>query len=85
MQALIDSYSDPASSSSTSRIMFDNFDTVLDGFWFTFKLSIIAGVLSLLWGLVLAVLRQTPGRSARSSACRRSPTSTSSAGFRRCS
>jgi ABC-type amino acid transport system permease subunit len=29
---------------------------------FTIKLSIVAGVLSLIWGLVLAVLRQTPGR-----------------------
>jgi polar amino acid transport system permease protein len=45
-------------------VMFDpgNFDQVLDGFVFTIKLSIVAGVLSLIWGLVLAVLRQTPGR-----------------------
>ena len=45
-------------------VMFDpsNFDKVLDGFVFTIKLSIIAGILSLLWGLILAVLRQTPGR-----------------------
>ena len=40
-------------------VMFDpnNFDKVLDGFIFTIKLSIIAGVLSLVWGLILAVLR----------------------------
>ncbi|HKJ35415.1 MAG TPA: amino acid ABC transporter permease [Solirubrobacterales bacterium] len=45
-------------------VMFDpdNFDKVLDGFAFTIKLSIVAGVLSLIWGLILAVLRQTPGR-----------------------
>ena len=45
-------------------IMFDpdNFDMIIDGFLVTLKLSIVAGVLSLLWGLVLAVLRQTQGR-----------------------
>ena len=31
------------------------------GFWLTLKLSIISGVLSLAWGLVLALLRQLPG------------------------
>jgi len=48
-------------------IMFDpdNFDKVMAGFWFTIKLAIIAGILSLLWGLVLAVLRQTPGKLGR--------------------
>jgi polar amino acid transport system permease protein len=43
--------------------MGDAFDPVLDGFWYTLKLSVIAGVLSLIWGLVLAVLRQLPGRA----------------------
>ena len=45
-------------------VMFDsaNFEEVLKGFWFTVKLSIISGILSLSWGLILAVLRQTPGR-----------------------
>ena len=43
-------------------VMRDTFPEVLAGFWFTIKLSLLAGVLSLLWGLVLAVLRQTPGR-----------------------
>jgi polar amino acid transport system permease protein len=43
-------------------IMGDNFNAVLDGFWVTFKLSIVAGILSLIWGLVLALLRQLPGR-----------------------
>ncbi len=44
-------------------VMVDEFGPVLDGFWYTIKLSIIAGVLSLVWGLVLAVLRQLPGRA----------------------
>jgi polar amino acid transport system permease protein len=43
-------------------IMGDNFSAILDGFWLTVKLSIVSGVLSLIWGLVLAVLRQLPGR-----------------------
>ena len=37
---------------------------VLEGFWLTLKLSILGGILSLIWGLVLAVLRQLPGRAA---------------------
>src|SRR5687768_16928703 len=44
-------------------LMGEEFDRVLDGFWLTLKLSIISGVLSLAWGLVLAVLRQLPGRA----------------------
>ena len=44
-------------------LMGDNFGAVLDGFWLTVKLSIISGVLSLVWGLVLAVLRQLPGKA----------------------
>ena len=43
-------------------IMGDNFGAVFDGFVLTLKLSILSGILSLLWGLVLAVLRQLPGR-----------------------
>jgi polar amino acid transport system permease protein len=45
-------------------VMFDsqNFDEVLHGFQYTLMLSVIAGALSLIWGLVLAVLRQLPGR-----------------------
>ncbi len=45
-------------------VMFDpnNFDKVIDGFVFTIKLSIVAGIASLIWGLILAILRQTPGR-----------------------
>ena len=36
--------------------MIDELSPVLEGFWYTLKLSIIAGVLSLVWGLILAVL-----------------------------
>jgi len=42
--------------------MVDHFDEVLEGFWLTLQLSIVAGVLSLLWGLILAQLRQLPGK-----------------------
>jgi polar amino acid transport system permease protein len=44
-------------------LMRDEFDPVLDGFWSTVQLSVISGALSLTWGLVLAVLRQLPGRA----------------------
>jgi polar amino acid transport system permease protein len=43
-------------------LMRDQFGPVLEGFWFTVKLSVLAGILSLAWGLVLAVLRQLPGK-----------------------
>jgi polar amino acid transport system permease protein len=43
-------------------LMGEEFSRVLDGFWFTLKLSIVGGILSLIWGLVLALLRQLPGR-----------------------
>ncbi len=43
--------------------MIDEFDPVMEGFWLTIKLTVISGVLSLAWGLVLAVLRQLPGRA----------------------
>ena len=45
-------------------LMRDQFDPVLEGFWYTVKLSVFGGVLSLAWGLVLALLRQLPGRAA---------------------
>jgi polar amino acid transport system permease protein len=44
-------------------LMREQFDPVLEGFWYTVKLSLLGGVLSLVWGLVLAVLRQLPGRA----------------------
>jgi polar amino acid transport system permease protein len=43
-------------------LMVDSFDKVLDGFGYTLLLSAVAGVLSLVWALVLALLRQLPGR-----------------------
>ncbi len=39
------------------------FQQLMDGFWYTIKLSIMAGALGLTWGLVLAVLRQTQSRA----------------------
>jgi polar amino acid transport system permease protein len=45
------------------HIMGDSFDKVLQGFWFTVRLSIISGILALGWGLALALLRQLPGRA----------------------
>jgi polar amino acid transport system permease protein len=44
-------------------IMRDELRPVLDGFWVTLKLSVLSGVLALVWGLILAVLRQLPGRA----------------------
>jgi polar amino acid transport system permease protein len=44
------------------QIIRDNFGYVLEGFWYTIRLSIVGGILSLIWGLVLAVLRQIPGK-----------------------
>ena len=35
------------------------------GFWLTLKLSILGGLFSLIWGLILAVLRQLPGKTLR--------------------
>jgi polar amino acid transport system permease protein len=46
-------------------IMRDNFDYVLEGFWLTVQLSLVAGALSLAWGLVLAMLRAAPGRAMK--------------------
>jgi polar amino acid transport system permease protein len=45
------------------HIINDNFSYILKGFGETLELSIVAGVLSLIWGLVLALLRQLPGRA----------------------
>ena len=43
-------------------IMRDNFDYVLGGFWMTIQIALVAGALSLVWGLFLALLRAAPGR-----------------------
>jgi polar amino acid transport system permease protein len=42
--------------------MIRHFDQVLAGFGRTMLLWAVAGALSLVWGLILALLRQTPGR-----------------------
>jgi polar amino acid transport system permease protein len=42
--------------------MSKHFDEVLEGFVITVELSLVAGVLALAWGLILALLRQLPGR-----------------------
>lgn len=44
-------------------IMGDHFGEVLEGFWWTLRLSIIGGFFALIWGLVLALLRQLPGKA----------------------
>jgi polar amino acid transport system permease protein len=46
-------------------IMRDNFSYVLEGFWMTVQIALVAGALSLIWGLVLALLRAAPGRPMR--------------------
>ena len=42
----------------------ENFPQIMEGFGKTVLLSIIAGILSLIWGLILALLRQLPGKAA---------------------
>jgi polar amino acid transport system permease protein len=41
----------------------DNFDYVLKGFGQTIELAIVSAVLALIWGLVLALLRASPGKA----------------------
>jgi polar amino acid transport system permease protein len=45
------------------EIISDNFGFVLEGFGQTVQLSIVSAVLALIWGLVLAILRASPGRA----------------------
>jgi polar amino acid transport system permease protein len=45
------------------HLMGEHFGEVLHGFWLTILLSLVAGALSLTWGLILAQLRQLPGRA----------------------
>jgi polar amino acid transport system permease protein len=42
--------------------MSEHFGVVLDGFVWTIKLSLVGGFFALVWGLILAVLRQLPGK-----------------------
>src|SRR5919201_1729146 len=45
------------------HIIGDNFNYVLKGFGQTVELSILSAALALMWGLVLALLRASPGRA----------------------
>jgi polar amino acid transport system permease protein len=57
MDQLIEQYFD-------FSVMFDgqNFKEILEGFKYTLLLSGVSGFLALVWGLILAVLRQLPGK-----------------------
>jgi len=44
-------------------IMSDYFGDVLEGFWWTLRLSLVGGFFGLIWGLILALLRQLPGKA----------------------
>ena len=46
------------------ELMWDYRDDLLDGLWVTLQLTVFSAVCSLGWGLILAVLRQLPGRAA---------------------
>jgi polar amino acid transport system permease protein len=56
MDVFIDQYFD-------LEIISDNFTFVLKGFGETLELSLLSGALALTWGLILALLRQLPGRA----------------------
>ena len=56
MSQFIDQYFD-------INFMSRHFDQVLAGFGTTMLLWVVSGVLALIWGLVLAMLRQVPGRA----------------------
>lgn len=43
--------------------IWDERGRALEAFWITLKLAMLGGALSLMWGLVLAVLRQLPGKA----------------------
>jgi len=55
MQEIIDQFFDVG-------FMAEHFDEILEGFWVTIQLAFVSGVLALIWGLILALLRQLPGR-----------------------
>lgn len=45
-------------------LMRENFGIVLEGFWETVQLALISAAIALVWGLVLALIRQLPGKGA---------------------
>lgn len=55
MDAIVEQYFD-------FGLMWESRSEILEGFRYTLQLSIVAGILALIWGLVLALLRQAPGR-----------------------
>ena len=57
MQEILNQYFD-------LTIMGDHFGEVLEAFWINVQLFLVAGALSLIWGLILALIRQLPGRGA---------------------
>jgi polar amino acid transport system permease protein len=56
MQEIISQYFDISQMSK-------HFDEVFNGFVITLELSVISGILSLVWGLTLSLLRQLPGKA----------------------
>jgi polar amino acid transport system permease protein len=56
MQQFIDQYFDV-------NFMLDHFDQVLTGFGKTMLLWVVSSFFALMWGLVLSLLRQTPGKA----------------------
>jgi polar amino acid transport system permease protein len=42
--------------------MAEHFGEVLEGFWLTIQIWLVAAILALAWGLILALLRQLPGK-----------------------
>jgi polar amino acid transport system permease protein len=41
-----------------------SFDQVIKGFWLNIQIFVVAEILTLFWGLALALMRSTPGRAA---------------------
>jgi polar amino acid transport system permease protein len=46
------------------RHLSGSFSQVLKGFWLNIQIFVIAEILTLIWGLALALMRSTPGRAA---------------------
>ncbi len=44
-------------------VMRDNLDYVIEGFWLTIQLALLSAALALVWGLILALFRASPGRA----------------------
>jgi polar amino acid transport system permease protein len=44
------------------ELMRENFGFILEGFGETLQIALVSGVLALVWGLILALLRRVPGR-----------------------